>query len=61
MKEVNFFDSYAKILISNGEEIDTIKDKVMRYSEQFFLPTNGQVVDAMYSSNTSKSLYSLFL
>lgn len=59
MKEVNFFDSYAKILISNGEELDTIKDKVMRYSEQFFLPTNGQVVDAMYSSNTSKSLYSL--
>jgi len=28
MKEVNFFDSYAKLLISNGEEIDTIKDKV---------------------------------
>jgi len=59
MKEVNFFDSYAKILISNGEELDTIKDKVMSYSEQFFLPTNGQVVDPMYSSNTSKSLYSL--
>jgi hypothetical protein len=57
--EVNFFDSYAKLLISNGESLETVKTKVKSYRDQYFVDTEGQVVDPMYSSNTTKSIYSL--
>jgi len=58
-KEINFFDSYTKLLISNGEDLESIETKVKNYRNQFFVETQGQVVDPMYSSNTTKSIYSL--
>tara|TARA_Y100000114_G_scaffold155421_1_gene179523 strand:+ start:429 stop:3122 length:2694 start_codon:yes stop_codon:yes gene_type:complete len=58
-KEVNFFDTYTKILISNGEDLESIKEKVTAYKDQYFVDTQGQVVDPLYASNTTKSMHSL--